>query len=142
MSENLRKFHNEMSLVKDKIKSLTTLVHQIEQRAISQGIITERVDIPLPDQINKLARNMGYTIAEVKSSARVKPLPDVRMIIAFIMVKERAIPLTYVANFINKDHSSIIRALRNFPDYYEQDENVKYLYNQAKKNEVETESVG
>lgn len=80
-------------------------------------------DIVIQTILETVASNFGVTVDQIKSNARKSPLPDVRHIYFYAarLISDGNIPFTYLAETINRDHSTGIHALKKIGGYLEND---------------------
>ncbi len=63
------------------------------------------------ERIERLAKDLGYTMDEIRSPSRVKPLVDARSALA-VHLKEQGRNKTHIGKLINRDRSSVLNLLR------------------------------
>lgn len=63
------------------------------------------------ERIESLAKDLGYTMDEIRSPSRVKPLVDARSALA-VHLKEQGRNKTHIGKLINRDRSSVLNLLR------------------------------
>ena len=66
------------------------------------------------ERIERLAKDLGYTMDEIRSPSRVKPLVDARSALA-VHLKEQGRNKTHIGKLINRDRSSVLNLLRRVP---------------------------
>jgi len=63
------------------------------------------------ERIERLAKDLGYTMDEIRSPSRVKPLVDARSSLA-VHLKEQGRNKTHIGKLINRDRTSVLNLLR------------------------------
>ena len=63
------------------------------------------------ERIERLANDLGYTLDEIRSPSRVKPLVDARSALA-VHLKEQGRNKTHIGKLINRDRTSVLNLLR------------------------------
>ncbi len=63
------------------------------------------------ERIERLAKDLGYTMDEIRSPSRVKPLVDARSALA-VHIKEQGRNKTHIGKLINRDRTSVLNLLR------------------------------
>ena len=63
------------------------------------------------ERIERLAKDLGYTMDEIRSPSRVKPLVDARIALA-VHLKEQGRNKTHIGKLINRDRTSVLNLLR------------------------------
>ena len=63
------------------------------------------------ERIERLAKDLGYTMDEIRSPSRVKPLVDARSALA-VHLKEQGRNKTHIGKLINRDRTSVLNLLR------------------------------
>ena len=63
------------------------------------------------ERIERLAKDLGYTMDEIRSPSRVKPLVDARSALA-VHLKEQGRNKTHIGKLINRDRTSVLSLLR------------------------------
>ena len=63
------------------------------------------------ERIESLAKDLGYTMDEIRSPSRVKPLVDARSALA-VHLKEQGRNKTHIGKLINRDRTSVLNRLR------------------------------
>lgn len=63
------------------------------------------------ERIESLAKDLGYTMDEIRSPSRVKPLVDARSALA-VHLKEQGRNKTHIGKLINRDRTSVLNLLR------------------------------
>jgi len=66
------------------------------------------------ERIERLAKDLGYTMDEIRSPSRVKPLVDARSALA-VHLKEQGRNKTHIGKLINRDRTSVLNLLRRVP---------------------------
>ena len=63
------------------------------------------------ERIERPAKDLGYTMDEIRSPSRVKPLVDARSALA-VHLKEQGRNKTHIGKLINRDRTSVLNLLR------------------------------
>ena len=66
------------------------------------------------ERIERLAKDLGYTMDEIRSPSRVKPLVDARSALT-VHLKEQGRNKTHIGKLINRDRTSVLNLLRRVP---------------------------
>ena len=113
----------------NKEGELTNLV----KRYLEKNYHVVKRDVTAKDPHNKdfvvntilesVASNFGVTVDQIKSNSRKSPLPDVRHIYFYVsrLISDNNIALTYLAETINRDHSTGVHAGKKIRGYMETD---------------------
>lgn len=63
------------------------------------------------ERIERLAKDLGYTMDEIRSPSRAKPLVDARSALA-VHLKGQGRNKTHIGKLINRDRTSVLNLLR------------------------------
>lgn len=63
------------------------------------------------ERIERLAKDLGYTMDEIRSPSRVKPLVDARSALA-VHLKEQGRNKTHIGRTLSRDHTSVHNLLK------------------------------
>ena len=88
--------------------------------------------------LEEVAKNLGVTVYELRSPARVRPLPDCRKIVVYRLFEAYGNKITaYNISFLlNRDHSSIVTAHKTAKALIQTDKNFHELIKKSYLNPV------
>jgi len=80
---------------------------------------------------NNLCLMAGVTLDAVRAKNRRPWISDIRKIL-ICKLREEGYTLTAIGEFLNRDHSSIMTALKNHANYYSTDKNFRSFSNKLR----------